>query len=272
MGLWVAGNPELLVSSRDVAVVGSRAATSYGSHVAGELAADLSSSGWPVVSGLAFGIDSAAHRGALGIGGPTLAVMATGIDKTYPANHSGLRNQIQASGAVVTELAPGTRPLRASFLGRNRLIAALSAGTVVVEAGARSGARNTASWAAELGRVVMAVPGPVTSSLSLAPHHLIREGLATLVTSASDVTALLSPLGVQEELPLRGDDQPIDTLSPALRSVREAIPAGAAMGAAELAVVTGMTVPEVIAAAAELTELGWLGFSDGGWRLPRRDR
>ena len=272
MGLWVAGNPELLVSSRAVAVGGSRAATSYGSHVAGELAADLSSSGWPVVSGLAFGIDSAAHRGALGIGGPTLAVMATGIDKTYPANHSGLRNQIQASGAVVTELAPGTRPLRASFLGRNRLIAALSAGTVVVEAGARSGARNTASWAAELGRVVMAVPGPVTSSLSLAPHHLIREGLATLVTSASDVTALLSPLGVQEELPLRGDDQPIDTLSPALRSVREAIPAGAAMGAAELAVATGMTVPEVIAAAAELTELGWLGFSDGGWRLPGRDR
>ena len=253
---------------RAVAVVGARAATGYGLHVAGELAADLSASGWLVISGLAFGIDSAAHRGALAAGGLTLAVMATGVDKTYPAGHHGLRNQIQASGAVITELAPGTHPLRASFLGRNRLIAALGSGTVVVEAGARSGARNTISWAAELGRVTMAVPGPVTSSLSVAPHHLIRESMATLVTSATDVTALLSPLGTQEELPLRGEDRPIDSLPTPLRTVREAVPAGTTLGAAELAVATGMTVPEVIAAAAELTELGWLEDTGPGWRLP----
>ena len=270
LGLWVAGNPELLRMPRAVAVVGARAATSYGLHVAGELAADLSASGWLVISGLAFGIDSAAHRGALGTGSPTLAVMATGVDKTYPASHRGLRNQIQASGAVITELAPGTHPLRASFLGRNRLIAALGSGTVVVEAGARSGARNTISWAAELGRVTMAVPGPVTSSLSVAPHHLIRESMATLITSAADVTALLSPLGIQEELPLRGEDRPIDSLPAPLRSVREAVPAGTTVGAAELAIATGMTVPEVIAAAAELAELGWLKDTGPGWRLPGR--
>ncbi len=268
LGLWVAGNPELLMMPRAVAVVGARAATSYGLHVAEELAADLSASGWLVVSGLAFGIDSAAHRGALGAGGPTLAVMATGVDKTYPASHHGLRNQIQANGAVITELAPGIHPLRASFLGRNRLIAALGSGTVVVEAGARSGARNTISWAAELGRVAMAVPGPVTSSLSVTPHHLIRESIATLVTSATDVTALLSPLGFQEELPLRGEDRPIDSLPVPLRSVREAVPVGTTVGASELAVATGMTVPEVIAAAAELTELGWLEDTGPGWRLP----
>ncbi|WP_423859459.1 DNA-processing protein DprA [Arachnia propionica] len=268
LGLWVAGNPELLRMPRAVAVVGARAATGYGLHVAGELAADLSASGWLVISGLAFGIDSAAHRGALAAGGLTLAVMATGVDKTYPAGHHGLRNQIQASGAVITELAPGTHPLRASFLGRNRLIAALGSGTVVVEAGARSGARNTISWAAELGRVTMAVPGPVTSSLSVAPHHLIRESMATLVTSATDVTALLSPLGAQEELPLRGEDRPVDSLPAPLRTVREAVPVGTTLGAAELAVATGMTVPEVIAAAAELTELGWLEDTGPGWRLP----
>jgi DNA processing / uptake protein len=269
LGLWVTGNPALLAQSRAVAIVGARAATSYGLHVAGELAADLGASGWLVVSGLAFGIDSAAHRGTLAARCPTLAVMATGIDTTYPASHHGLRNQIQANGAVVTELAPGTHPLRASFLGRNRLIAALTVGTIVVEAGARSGARNTISWATELGRVTMAVPGPVTSSLSVTPHHLIREAMATLVTSAADVTALLVPLGMQEELPLRGERRPIDSLPAPLRSVREAVPAGCATGVAELALATGMTVPEVIAAAAELTELGWLEETGPGWRLPR---
>ena len=112
-----------------------------------------------MISGLAFGIDSAAHRGALGAGRPTLAVMATGIDKTYPVSHHGLRKQIETNGAVITEMAPGTHPLRASFLARNRLIAALGGGAVVVEAGVRSGARNTISWAAELGRVTMPYPG-----------------------------------------------------------------------------------------------------------------
>ena len=270
LGLWVAGDPAVLAMPRAVAVVGARSATSYGLHVAGELASDLGTSGWLVISGLAFGIDSAAHRGALGAGSPTLAVMATGIDKTYPASHHGLRKQIESNGAVITEMAPGAHPLRASFLARNRLIAALGSGTVMVEAGVRSGARNTISWAAELGRVTMAVPGPVTSSLSFTPHHLIRDAVATLVTSAADVTALLSPLRAQEELPLLGEDQPIDSLPVPLRTVREAIPVGGTSGIAELTVATGMTTPEVIAAAAELTELGWLESTGQGWRLPRR--
>ena len=245
LGLWVAGDPAVLAMPRAVAIVGAR-------------------------SGLAFGIDSAAHRGALGAGNPTLAVMATGIDKTYPASHHGLRKQIETNGAVITEMAPGAHPLRASFLARNRLIAALGSGTVMVEAGVRSGARNTISWAAELGHVTMAVPGPVTSSLSITPHHLIRDAVATLVTSAADVTALLSPLRAQEELPLLGEDRPIDSLPVLLRSVREAIPVGGTSGIAELTVATGMTTPEVIAAATELTEMGWLESTGQGWRLPRR--
>ena len=271
-GLWVSGKAELLAERSMVALVGARAASSYGQHVVGELAAELSFAGWRVMSGLAFGIDAAAHRGALGAGRPTVAVMATGINLTYPATHQGLREAIQATGVVVSELAPGRRPIRASFLGRNRLIAALSRGTVVVEAGIRSGARNTASWAAELGRVVMAVPGPVTSSLSATPHHLIREGIATLVGSAEHITSLLGPLEAAVEPPVRGEGRPIDSLPPPLRTVREAVPAGTVASAAQLATASGLTIPEVLAAASELTELGWLDETPQGWRLPgRRD-
>ena len=270
MGLWVSGRLELLAADRVVGIVGARAASGYGLHTAQELAADLSLEGWLVLSGLAFGIDAAAHRGALGVGRPTMAVMATGIDLTYPATHHSLRQSIQETGVVITELAPGCRPIRASFLGRNRLIAALSRGTVIVEAGARSGARNTASWAAELGRVVMAVPGPVTSSLSETPHHLIREGIATLVESAEQITTLLNPLNAGDEPQLSGKDRPIDSLPERLRAVREAVPIGVEATAAQLAATVGLRIPEVLAAASELTELGWLDQTSRGWRLPGR--
>ncbi len=270
MGLWALGDLDCLTQPCSVSMVGARAATNYGTNVAQGMAAELALSGWQIVSGLAYGIDAAAHRGALAVGRSTVAVMATGIDVTYPTGHQQLRSQIEAHGVVVTEMAPGTRPLRASFLGRNRLIAAMGLGTLVVEAGARSGARNTAAWASELGRVVAAVPGPVTSTQSVTPHYLIREGIATLVASAEQMISLVAPLGTQPELPLRGQDRPIDSLPAQLRLVRESMPSKAAMNLTDLVAATGLSVPDVLAATAELMELGWLEESAQGWQLPAR--
>ncbi|MDO5083153.1 MAG: DNA-processing protein DprA [Arachnia propionica] len=270
LGVWVSGPLSPPAVNRTIAVVGARAASGYGMHATQELAAGLAEAGWCIVSGMAFGIDAAAHRAALAVGGDTMAVMATGIDRTYPASHQVLRTQIEARGAVWTEMPPGQHPLRGSFLARNRIIAALGIGTVVVEAGPRSGARNTAAWTGELGRTLMAVPGPITSSLSVATHHMIRDGSASLVATVDDVVTLLAPLGTVDEKPLRGRPEPLELLRSELRAVREAVPSGGVAGAGELSAATGMAVPTVMAAAAELVELGWLEETQEGWCLPRR--
>lgn len=174
-----AGSPGVMMS-----VVGARACTGYGAYIAGTIGADLASAQVAVVSGAALGIDAAAHRGALAVGGPTLAVLACGIDRVYPRGHEVLLRAIAERGAVLSELPPGASPTRFRFLHRNRIIAALGTGTVVVEAARRSGSLVTARLAAELGRVVMAVPGPVTSDQSTGTHELIRDG-ATLVIGAA---------------------------------------------------------------------------------------
>lgn len=273
LGLWVRGSVGLQELDGAVAVVGARASTAYGNHVATEFGADLGLAGRVVVSGLAFGIDAAAHRGALSVRHPTVAVLANGVDAAYPVAHSSLMEAVVARGAVVSEAPPGCRPLKAAFLARNRLIAALTEGVVVVEAAARSGARNTASWAAALGKHVMAVPGPVTSSLSVTPHRLLREAMATLVTSVADVTELLSPLQPELELPLRGHDQPLDRLPVRLRSVREVVAPGEEAHVNDVVARTGLSVPECLASLEELVELGWLEQAgDGTWRLPGRRR
>jgi DNA processing protein len=190
--LWIRGNADLRFSClRSVAVVGSRAATAYGSCVAAELASSVAARGWTVVSGAAYGVDAAAHRGALGAGAATVAVLACGVDKPYPAGHTELLDTIAATGAVVSEWPPGRNATRLRFLTRNRVIAALSPGAVVVEAGIRGGAMNAARHAHELGRSLMAVPGPVTSAQSEGCHTIIREWGATLVTSAGDVLNVL---------------------------------------------------------------------------------
>ena len=252
-----------------VAVVGARASTSYGNHVATEFGADLGLAGRVVVSGLAFGIDAAAHRGALSTRHPTVAVLANGVDAAYPVAHTSLLEGVVARGAVVSEAPPGCRPLKAAFLARNRMIAALTEGVVVVEAAARSGARNTANWAGVLGKHVMAVPGPVTSSLSVTPHRLIREGTATLVTSVADVTELLSPLQPELEMPLRGIDQPLDRLSAPLRALREVLAPREEVNVNDLMSRTGLSVPECLAGVDELVELGWLEEAgEACWRLP----
>ena len=188
VGLWVRGAHELRrFAGWGVAVVGSRAATSYGTEQATELSRDLAAMGHTVISGLAYGVDQAAHRGALVAGGPTIAVMPCGADRPYPAAHAQLLEAIAERGLVVAEAPPGAAPTRSRFLARNRLIAGLAEGTVVVEGAVRSGAINTANWANHLHRPVMGVPGPVSSAASTGVNQLIRLGQASMVTTAQDV-------------------------------------------------------------------------------------
>jgi DNA processing protein len=196
LGLWLRGPLHLRTTVlRSASVVGSRAASGYGVRVASELASGLADRGWAVVSGGAYGIDASAHRGALAAGGATVCVLACGVDLAYPRSNASLIERIADGGLLVSELAPGAYPTKARFLDRNRLIAALSPGTVLVEAAFRSGALNTASWATRMHRRLLAVPGPVTSPLSDGPHRQIRAGSATLVTGAGDVVVELGSLG-----------------------------------------------------------------------------
>jgi DNA processing protein len=194
--LWLRGNGDLVSSGlRSVTVAGSRAATAYGTHVATEISASLAAHGWTVVSGGAYGIDAAAHRGALTEHGTTIAVLAGGVDRPYPAGHTGLLNTIAEDGLVMSEWPPGRNVTRLRFLARNRTLAALTRGTLLIEAATRSGALNTAQHAAQLHRPLMAVPGPVTSGLSAGCHDLIRDRDATLTTSADDVLAQFGDQG-----------------------------------------------------------------------------
>ena len=179
-----------------IAIVGSRAATPYGLAVAERLGADLAARGVTVVSGLARGIDSAAHRGALRAGGRTIAVLGSGVDVIYPPENRLLAGEIEAQGALVSQFEPGTRPLAGHFPARNRVIAGLSLGVVVVEAASRSGSLITAGLAGDMGREVMAVPGPLTSPQSVGAHRLIQDG-AALIQGWEDVVA---------QLPLRWRD------------------------------------------------------------------
>lgn len=270
IGLWVKGRP-LASLLGGVAIVGSRACTSYGQQAAVTLAADLAGRGRTIVSGLAYGIDAASHRGALGMRGTTIAVVASGLDAPYPRGNRALADAVVASGALVSELPPGYSPTRYAFLARNRLIAALSEAVIVVEAADRSGAKNTASWGNAMGLPVLAVPGPITSSMSATPHRLIRDGEAVLVTSADEVEAVLAPIGLLPEATGRGRDRPIDKLPPALFELREALQVGEEVTASQLASRTGQTMIEALSNAVELVEAGWLAEgAEGTFRLPGR--
>jgi DNA processing protein len=187
--LWMRGNGDLLRRPA-VAIVGARAATGYGEHVAMELAAGLSARDVVVVSGGAYGIDGMAHRAALASGGGTIAVLAGGIDRLYPAGHEALLTRVADNGLLISEVPCGTPPTKWRFLQRNRLIAALAAATVVVEAGRRSGSLNTARLALGLGRPVGVVPGPITSAASTGCHAIVREQPVTLVTSTAEIMEL----------------------------------------------------------------------------------
>lgn len=223
--LWVRGSVDLnTVGSRSVAIVGARSATAYGTHVSGDLAAGLSERGFAVVSGAAFGIDAAAHRGCLAVDGITVAVLAGGIDRLYPVAHSQLLGTIADTGAVITEQPPGVAPLGSRFLSRNRIIAALGCGTVVVEASLRSGSLNTVGHALAIPRPVGAVPGPVTSMQSAGCHELVRNEDVRLVTDAAEVAELVGRIGADLAEPKRGARSELDDLDPEDRALFEALP------------------------------------------------
>ncbi|MFJ9854285.1 DNA-processing protein DprA [Streptomyces sp. NPDC101150] len=269
IGLWVRGQANLRFwALRSVAVVGARACTEYGAHLAATLGAGLAERGWTVVSGAAYGIDGAAHRGALAADGATLAVLASGVDYAYPRGHTELLGRIGEQGLLVAELPPGAHPTRSRFIQRNRVIAALTRGSVVVEAELRSGSLVTARRALALGRFTMGMPGPVTSGLSAGVHQLLR-GEAVLVTDADEVVELVGSIG--DLGPHRqGPTLARDLLDPTAARVLEALPASGGVDAAHLARESGTTRDIAQSKLVELLSLGFVQRCGGRWELVRR--
>ncbi|MDQ6522421.1 DNA-processing protein DprA [Nocardioides sp. LHD-245] len=267
VGLWVRGPLRIDRLDPAVAVVGSRSSTSYGDQVAGDMAAVLGAAGRTVVSGAAHGVDYAAHRGAVTADGRTVAVLACGVDRAYPLAHQQMLDHLGEHHAVVSEAPPGSAPLRIRFLARNRLIAALTQGTVVVEAAVRSGALNTASWADRLHRTVMGVPGSVISAASEGVHELIRAGGASLVTCGDDVLELLGASGEHLLDVRRAPEGPRDRLSIRARQVLDAVPVSSPAAAASIARVAGLGIEEVELLLDGLAVDGHVERLPSGWRL-----
>jgi len=269
--LWAIGPLRLDdVAERAAAIVGTRACTAYGEHVAADLSAGLAEHDVAIVSGGAYGIDGVAHRAALSADGMTVAVLAGGVDVLYPAGHSALLHRVGATGLLVSEYPPGVRPARHRFLTRNRLVAALSGATVVVEAGIRSGAASTAAWARALGRVVCAVPGPVTSAASTGCHVLLRAG-AELVTRADEVREIIGRAGELAEEETRPTN-PLDALTDTERQVYEALPGRGVRTTDEIAVASGLPADAILGPLAMLEIAGLIERVEGRWRLARTMR
>lgn len=309
LALWVKGPLDsAALATRSVSIVGARSATDYGAHVAGDLAYELARDDIAVVSGGAFGIDAAAHRAALAAEGDTILVSAGGLDRPYPAAHAALYEQVMARGLLISESPPGSPPFRRRFLSRNRLIAAFGTGTVVVEAGRRSGALSTAAHARRLGRPLMAVPGPVTSAMSVGCHELLRRDPsadgqpARLVTSVDDVRAEIlgaavprpgagGPGGAQEHVAaavvsggaregggdrgsqgatVRAVQEELDLLSADEGAVYDALRPRAWTTEDELSVRSGVPVEAVRRALATLIVVGLAQSGPRGCRLKAR--
>lgn len=286
LALWIRGAADLAtLGVRSVGIVGARAATAYGEYVAANLGYGLAGREFAVVSGGAFGIDAAAHRGALGGGGTTYLVSAGGLDQPYPPANAALFERCAESGLLISESPPGSAPQRRRFLTRNRLIAALSTGTVVVEASLRSGAVNTAGHCVRLDRPLMVVPGPVTSAMSAGCHDLLRrfEGLARLVTSVEDVVDVvgtLSETGQVAELPrvAIADSQrdrlraALDALDESARAVFDAFPARQAVAVDDLIARSGLPPVDVIRSLPALEAAGLVERQGAGYRIRRPDK
>ncbi|EYT50238.1 DNA-processing protein DprA [Brachybacterium muris] len=269
--LWVHGPGDLaeLVGSRSVAMVGSRASTPYGEDTASSLAASFARSGGTVVSGGAYGIDAAAHRGALAAEqGATIAVLAGGLDSLYPRGNTRLLEAIRERHLLVTEAPLGTAPTRWRFLARNRLIAALSQAVVVVEASWRSGALSTARHANGLSRHVGAVPGPITSAASAGCHRLIRDEGAVLVTEHSEVLDLL-PGGEPSGDGRYARQDELDLLSSSDRRVLDAVPPRSSAAVATIGQEIGIGQDEARSALARLELLGLVEVREGRVRRAR---
>ncbi|MFT8637571.1 MAG: DNA-processing protein DprA [Pseudoclavibacter sp.] len=245
---------------RAVSIVGARSATAYGDRVAAELGYALAESGAVVVSGGAYGIDRAAHRGALAQGGLTVAILAGGLDRLYPAENAALFARIRQAGLILSEVPPGTTPTKWRFLARNRLIAAAGAATAVVEAGARSGALNTAHHALELGRPVGAVPGPVTSAASAGTNALLRDHLAEPICGPADLRELAG-LGSTETA---GPEGLISSLHV---RVADALSVSVPRREEEIAAAAGIPVRDAAPALAELVAVGLALHTPRGWLI-----
>ncbi len=271
LGLWVKGPLRLDELETSVAIVGSRSATSHGTSTASEIAARVARAGFTVISGAAFGVDYAAHRGALAAGGRTIAVLACGLDRAYPEAHRPLIEHLAETTAVVSELPPGRSPTPARFLSRNRLIAALAAGAVIVEAATRSGALNTAGWAARLNRPLMGVPGPVNAAQSQGVHQLLRSGAATLVTNGDEVLELVAPSGRHLTKPRRARPRARDELPERQQQVLEAVPALRPATADAIARTAGIGLLETRSTLERLGRAGFVEQRPRGWVIRQRE-
>jgi DNA processing protein len=259
IALWLRGNTDALDAlSHSISLVGARAATGYGEHVTMEASAGLVDRGFAIVSGAAYGIDGMAHRAALASRGTTVAFLAGGLDRFYPSGHEALLSRIVEAGAVLSEVPCGTPPTKWRFLQRNRLIAAASQATVVLEAGWRSGSLNTASHALTLGRPVGMVPGPVTSAASAGCHRFIREKPVTLVTTADEMAQLV----VESTETVGGfSDEHTDEAR-----LLDALSNRTARSASDLAARSGLSVAAVQAALGTLELEGRATEGERGWR------
>jgi DNA processing protein len=256
--LWVRGVAESLPQlESSVSIVGARASTGYGEHVAMDFAAGFVSRGYTVVSGGAYGIDGMAHRATLACGGLTIAVMAGGLDNLYPSGHEELLRRIMTTGAVVSEVCPGGAPTRWRFLQRNRLIAAMSGGTTVIEAGYRSGSLNTATHARDLDRPLGVVPGPITSGQSAGCHRLLRTNpAAQLVTSVAEMIDLMTGDVSGERIDAKDSDEVVRVLDALSSTPRDVSGIAARSGLAEKVVTASLGI---------LDAEGRVAQSDNGW-------
>ena len=273
-GLWVRGPHDLAkLTKRSVAIIGSRASTAYGERCAHNITAGLILRGWTVVSGGAYGIDATAHRAALGVPAPTVVVLASGVDVPYPKSHTELIERVAVDGLVVSEQPPGDAPKRLRFLARNRIVAALTQGVVVIEAGPRSGTATTARQAGALGRAVMVVPGPVESWASQGCHALLRQNPTyRLVTNAAEVSEEAGEIGVDLAPEVVGPARTRDGLKVDTRRVLDAVPVHSAVPAERVVANAGLPATVVGIALADLRRLGFIEQVGSGVRLSASER
>ncbi len=263
VALWLRGSAQSLRGlDRSVSVVGARASTGYGEHVTMELVEGLCDRALTIVSGGAYGIDGMAHRAALAAEGTTVAILAGGVDRLYPSGHDALLRRIIDVGAVLTELPCGFAPTKWRFLQRNRLIAAVSQATVVVEAGWRSGSLNTAHHALELGRPVGVIPGPVTSASSAGCHRLLRETPAVCITTASEITELFEPAAISSDV----TSSLVESVHPFAIRVMDALSSRVFRPTETLAVTSGLSLSETLAVLGLLSLHNAVSERNGAWR------
>ena len=274
LGLWALGSPEFPPYDRAVSIVGSREATPYGEKATTIFVDKARELGLTVISGGAYGIDAHAHRAALDThdtGLPTIAVLAGGLDRLYPAGNTELQRQIAARGLLITEMPPGMRPNRYRFLNRNRLIAALSATTIVIEARYRSGALSTANHAHDLGRTVAAVPGPINVPTSAGCHRMIKETPTLLIDDPEDLATLYNVgSSTSQRTPVADDQRDYDSLGLEEMLVYEALPVNSRTNLSTLSSLTGLGVPQLAAILTRLERAGLAEAQSHGWQK-RRD-